>query len=205
MKTKNFGSRYVGIKINSISEIMKYNALKEIFSIWSDDDDTSFDDYVEITDDNGEVTEREPTENEKLERILEAFKNGIGLYATFWLDCGKVVRCAETTLQSNFRVGQEVFFMKENKICSKHIFRILLNKVVNYDASDDNTFITEENTNVICMHNEKKNLYWLGEPRDYISISGKKSIEYKKIEVKKESEIFATKEELVKHLMRQQS
>lgn len=203
MKTKDFGNGYVGIKINSISEIMKYNALKEIFSIWSDDEDTSFDDDVEVTDDNGEVTEREPTENEKLERILEAFKNGVGLYATFWLDCGEVVQCAETTLQSNFRVGQEVFFMKENKICSKHIFRILLNKVVNHDSSDDNTFITERNTNVIGMHNEKKNLYWLGDPKDYISISGKNCIKYNKIEVKKESEIFATKEELVKHLMRQ--
>lgn len=31
MNTKNFGNGYVGIKINSISEIMKYNALKEIF------------------------------------------------------------------------------------------------------------------------------------------------------------------------------
>lgn len=31
MNTKNFGNGYVGIKINSISEIMKYNALKSNF------------------------------------------------------------------------------------------------------------------------------------------------------------------------------
>lgn len=31
MNTKSFGNGNVGIKINSISEIMKYNALKEIF------------------------------------------------------------------------------------------------------------------------------------------------------------------------------
>lgn len=31
MKTKDFGNGYVGIKINSISEIMKYNALKRDF------------------------------------------------------------------------------------------------------------------------------------------------------------------------------
>lgn len=36
MNTKNFGNGYVGIKINSISEIMKYNALKEQFSIWNE-------------------------------------------------------------------------------------------------------------------------------------------------------------------------
>lgn len=31
MNTKNFFDGYVGIKINSISEIMKYNALEGIF------------------------------------------------------------------------------------------------------------------------------------------------------------------------------
>ena len=36
MNTKNFGNGYVGIKIDSISEIMKYNALKEQFSIWNE-------------------------------------------------------------------------------------------------------------------------------------------------------------------------
>lgn len=75
MNTKNFGNGYVGIKINSISEIMKYNALKEQFSIWNEYEGT-FDDDVEVTDDDGNVTEREPTENEKIERYLEAFNNG---------------------------------------------------------------------------------------------------------------------------------
>lgn len=88
MNTKNFGNGYVGIKINSISEIMKYNALKEQFSIWNDEG--TFDDDVEVTDDNGNVTEREPTENEKIERYLEAFNNGTVLYAVFQLDCGRV-------------------------------------------------------------------------------------------------------------------
>lgn len=203
MNTKHFFDGYVGIKINSISEIMKYNALKGIFSIWSESEDT-FEDYVEVTDDNGNVTEREPTENEKLERILEAFKNGTTLYATFWLDCGKVVPKANTTLQSNFRVGQEVFFMDENKICSKLIFRILLNKVVDYDASDDHTSITNGKTDdIIRMQHVKENLYWLGNTKSYISTCNRKCIEYYNFEVKKESEIFATKEELVKHLMEQ--
>lgn len=203
MNTKNFGDGYVGIKINSISEIMKYYALKRNFSIWSESEDT-FEDYVEVTDDNGNVTEREPTENEKLERILEAFKNGTTLYATFWLDCGKVVPNANTTLQSNFRVGQEVFFMDENKICSKLIFRILLNKVVDYDSSDDHTSITNGKTDdIIRMLHVKENLYWLGNTKSYISTCDRKCIEYYQLEVKKESEIFATKEELVKHLMEQ--
>lgn len=203
MNTKHFFDGYVGIKINSISEIMKYNALKGIFSIWSEHEDT-FEDYVEVTDDNGNVTKREPTEDEKLKRILEAFKNGSTLYATFWLDCGKVVPKANTTLQSNFRVGQEVFFMYENKICSKLIFRILLNKVVDYNSADDNTSITNGQTDdIIRMCHNKENLYWLGDTKGYISNCGRKCNKYYQLEVKKESEIFATKDELVKHLMEQ--
>lgn len=101
MNAKNFFDGYVGIKINSISEILRYNALEGIFSIWSEHEDT-FEDYVEVTDDDGNVTEREPTENEKLERILEAFKNGTTLYATFWLDCGKVVPQGEHYVAEQF-------------------------------------------------------------------------------------------------------
>lgn len=187
MNTKNFFDGYVGIKINSISEILRYNALKGIFSIWSEHEDT-FEDYVEVTDDDGNVTKREPTENEKLERILEAFKNGSTLYATFWLDCGKVVPKANTTLQSNFRVGQEVFFMDENKICSKIIFRILLNKVVDYDSADDHTSITNRNTDdIIRMLHVKENLYWLGDTKSYISTCNRKCSEYYQLEVKRKA------------------
>ena len=75
MNTKNFGNGYVGIKINSISEIMKYNALKEQFSIWNEYEGT-FDDDVEVTDDDGNVTEREPTENEKIHIYLQNVSPG---------------------------------------------------------------------------------------------------------------------------------
>lgn len=187
MNTKNFFDGYVGIKINSISEILRYNALKGIFSIWSEHEDT-FEDYVEVTDDDGNVTKREPTENEKLERILEAFKNGSTLYATFWLDCGKVVPKANTTLQSNFRVGQEVFFMDENKICSKIIFRILLNKVVDYDSADDHTSITNGNTDdIIRMLHVKENLYWLGNTKSYISTCNKNVVSTINLKLKRKA------------------
>lgn len=131
MNTKNFGNGYVGIKINSISEIMKYNALKEIFSIWNEYEGT-FDDDVEVTDDDGNVTEREPTENEKIERILEAFNNGIVLYAVFQLDCGRIFSDLPTTFQSKYAVGQQVFIMKDNKIVSGRIVLISLS-----DYEDD--------------------------------------------------------------------
>ena len=120
MNTKNFGNGYVGIKINSISEIMKYNALKEQFSIWNEHEGT-FDDDVEVTDDDGNVTEREPTENEKIERYLEAFNNGTVLYAVFQLDCGRVFSDLATTYQSKYAIGQQVFIMRDNKIVSGRI------------------------------------------------------------------------------------
>lgn len=125
MNTKNFGNGYVGIKINSISEIMKYNALKEQFSIWNEYEGT-FDDDVEVTDDDGNVTEREPTENEKIERYLEAFNNGTILYAVFQLDCGRVFSDLATTYQSKYAIGQQVFIMRDNKIVSGRIVLISL-------------------------------------------------------------------------------
>lgn len=125
MNTKNFGNGYVGIKINSISEIMKYNALKEQFSIWNEYE-CAFDDDVEVTDDDGNATEREPTENEKIERYLEAFNNGTVLYAVFQLDCGRVFSDLATTFQSKYAIGQQVFTMKDNKIVSGRIVFISL-------------------------------------------------------------------------------
>ena len=131
MNTKNFGNGYVGIKINSISEIMKYNALKENFSIWNEYEGT-FDDDVEVTDDDGNVTEREPTENEKIERYLEAFNNGTVLYAVFQLDCGRVFSDLATTFQCKYAIGQQVFIMRDNKIVSGRIVLISLS-----DYEDD--------------------------------------------------------------------
>ncbi len=200
MNTRVFGNNYVGIKLNSVSEIMKYNALNANFSICNESE-YYFDEYVEEDDGTGNITEREPTENEKLERILQAFNNGDTLYATFWLDCGEVVPSAATTLQSDFYVGQEVYFMKGNKIQSKFIFRIMLNSVVYYDGSEDYTKIVDgENKSIELSHN-KSNIYFLASKRCYESIHNRECVSYGHMEAKKEDEIFATKEELVKHLM----
>lgn len=125
MKTRVFDNNYVGIKLNNVSEIMKYNALSANFSICNESE-YYFDEYVEEDDGTGNFTEREPTENEKLERILQAFNDGDTLYATFWLDCGEVVPSAATTLQSDFRVGQSVFVMRDNKIEKDEILYINL-------------------------------------------------------------------------------
>ncbi len=215
MNTKNFGSGYVGIKINSISEIMKYNALKEQFSIWNEYEGT-FDDDVEVTDDDGNVTEREPTENEKIERYLEAFNNGIVLYAVFQLDCGRVFSDLPTTFQSKYAIGQQVFIMMDNKIVSGRIVFISLS-----DYEDDKKLYVDyrsrdigEKIYRIVSANLCPTRYL-----DYYSFSERDRIErnlkvalnknYVILEIDRNyvsrslGDIFSSKEELVKHLMEQ--
>lgn len=215
MNTKNFENGYVGIKINSISEIMKYNALKEQFSIWNEYEGT-FDDDVEVTDDDGNVTEREPTENEKIERYLEAFNNGIVLYAVFQLDCGRVFSDLPTTFQSKYAIGQQVFIMMDNKIVSGRIVFISLS-----DYEDDKKLYVDyrsrdigEKIYRIVSANLCPTRYL-----DYYSFSERDRIERNlKVALNKNyvvldidrtyvsrslGDIFSSKEELVKHLMEQ--
>lgn len=215
MNTKNFGNGYVGIKINSISEIMKYNALKEQFSIWNEHEGT-FDDDVEVTDDDGNVTEREPTENEKIERYLEAFNNGTVLYAVFQLDCGRVFSDLATTYQSKYAIGQQVFIMRDNKIASGRIVLISLSDYeddkklyVDYHSRD----IGERIYNIVSTNlcpTSYRNYYSFSE-RDRIERCLKAALNnnYVILDIdrnyvsKRLGDIFSSKEELVKHLMEQ--
>lgn len=215
MNTKNFGSGYVGIKINSISEIMKYNALKEQFSIWNEYE-CAFDDDVEVTDDDGNVTEREPTENEKIERILEAFNNGTVLYAVFQLDCGRVFSDLATTFQSKYAIGQQVFTMKDNKIVSGRIVFISLSDYeddkklyVDYHCRD----IGEKIYNIVSANLCPTRYldYYSFSERDRIKRILKVALNknYIVLEIGRNyvsrslGDIFSSKEELVKHLMEQ--
>ena len=215
MNTKNFGNGYVGIKINSISEIMKYNALKEQFSIWNEYEGT-FDDDVEVTADDGKVTEREPTENEKIERYLEAFNNGTVLYAVFHLDCGLVFSDLPTTFQSKHAIGQQVFIMMDNKIVSGRIVFISLSDYeddkklyVDYRSRD----IGEKIYNIVSANlcpTRYLNYYSFSE-RDRIERNLKVALNknYVILEIDRNyvsrslGDIFSSKEELVKHLMEQ--
>lgn len=215
MNTKDFENGYVGIKINSISEIMKYNALKEIFSIWSEYEYT-FDDDVEVTDDNGNVTEREPTENEKIERYLEAFNNGTVLYAVFHLDCGRIFSDLPTTFQSKYAIGQQVFIMMDNKIVSGRIVFISLSDYeddkklyVDYHCRD----IGEKIYNIVSTNlcpTRYLNYYSFSE-RDRIERNLKAALNknYVVLDIERTyvsrslGDIFSSKEELVKHLMEQ--
>lgn len=206
MKTRTFSDGYVGIKLESVSEIMKYNAINNLFCI-CDEVEYYFDEYVSETDPDGNETEHEPTENEKLERILESFKNGQTLYATFRLDCGEVVPCKNTTLQSDFYVGQEVYVMHDNKITKTTIEQLVLVKGENsFPGSDtmasnfSSTFYqrcNERYTNESTQNYIRQEIDRVRAPERSsacVKIDGR----YQFAEL---SEVFATKEELVKHLM----
>lgn len=215
MNTKNFGNGYVGIKINSISEIMKYNALKEQFSIWNEYEGT-FNDAVEVTDDDGSVTEREPTENEKIERYLEAINNGTVLYAVFHLDCGLVFSDLPTTFQSKYAIGQQVFIMMDNKIVSGRIVFISLS-----DYEDDKKLYVDYHSRDIGekIYNIVSANLCPTRYLDYASFSESDRIKrilkvalnknYVVLEIGRNyvsrslGDIFSSKEELVKHLMEQ--
>lgn len=175
MKTRTFSDNYVGIKLESVSEIMKYSALRNTFSICNDIE-YYFDDYVGYENEDGSY-EREPTDDEKLERIIGAFNAGESLYATFWLDCGDVVPTKATTLQSDFFVNQEVFFMQDNKICKGHIQDINLSQI--YSAANGVP------TKIVASYKVCTARNWSG--AEYVNLE--------------DDNIFATKEDLVKSLM----
>ena len=120
MKTINFCNGNVGIELESVSEIIKFNAIGDKFCICNIEEDY-YDEDIEETDQEGNIIERAPTKKEILDRILEAFKNGEKMYATFWLDCGKIVPNKATTIQSDFYIGQEVYFMQKIKIVKGEI------------------------------------------------------------------------------------
>lgn len=159
----------------------------------------------EVEDEDGDThfEEYEKTEQELFEEIKNDIENGSPVYAGFFLDMNEheIVPASTTTLQSKFYVDQEVFFMKDNKIQRKYIFRILLNKTADYSSSSDYTEVVGEGGGKIVMQHEKSSIYTLADKRYYNSINAHNCVAYEHMEVKKEGEFFATKEELVKHLL----
>lgn len=198
METKAFDNGYVGYRVNTIKEVI--NAQTAGLKICNEDG-YYFNNYIEVVNpETGNEEERAPTDDEIFQNIQKAMENERQLYATFYLDCGDVVPRKLTTLQSDFHVGQEVFYMKDNKIQNKCIFRILLIETAHYNSYGENIKIVGDH-NSIQISSKECNIYILAERKFYKSISNTTCIKYDFFEVVKETDIFATKEELVKHLL----
>jgi len=176
MDTKYFPNGYVGFKLNSLQDVVKAQALGLAVC---NENNYYYEEYVLGEDENGEETERQPTQEEIFERIQSSMQAGEKLYATFDLDCGKVVPNKGTTLQSDFFVNQEVFFMKNNKICKGHIREINLSHI--YSAANGVP------SKIVASYKVCTSCAW--------------KVEDFKLE---SDNIFASKELLVKHLMEEQ-
>lgn len=115
---------------------------------------------ADFEDEDGE--EREMTDTELTEDILKRIREGETVYAGTYMPMGiKVFENCPTVVTSNFKVGQKVFYMYDNKI---------------YRSSIDNIYFDSCRECYKVTYKISGNTY-------------------------KENEIFATKEELIQHLM----
>lgn len=126
MKTIYFeNSNVIGFEVATANDVIK---AQELGLYICNKDEDYFNSYVTELDEDGNETEREATKDERMERMIKALRDGQQLYATFGFDdCGmKAVKNSATILASNFRVGQTVYTMRDNKIASGTILYMSL-------------------------------------------------------------------------------
>ena len=206
MKTIAVGN-FVGFEVSTIQEVVKAQACGLAIT---DKDANTYDYYFSEENEDGEYIDRDPTDQEVFNKIAEDIKNGNTLLAGFWLDTDKyqIVPTAATTLQSNFHVGQEVYTMRGNKIVKAELTHIWLS-LGKQTYMDDTDWIVSKMTREIhnCVTSCSVNDATLDYMRKQINKCKVKdvSMAYLKIDghyyLVELSEVFATKEELVKHLM----
>ena len=208
MKTITIGN-FVGFEITTIQEVVKAQACGLVIT---DKDGGDYHYEFEDEDENGDVFDREPTDKEVFDRIAEDIANGHTLVAGFWLDTDKVqvVPRAAITLQTDFHIGQEVYTMRNNKIIEAKVHRLWLTQGgetyfenTDYLVSD---IVREMRNCVTTLSANKATLNYIGSRiDDYKAMEENMAYlvnkEKKLYKLVKLSDVFATKEELVKHLM----
>lgn len=164
MRTMQYfeSEHFMGIEVDNITDAMK---AKEIgLDLISENGDVF---GYDIEDEDG--NERPMTDEEICKDILKTFELGGKVYAGSYLDNGTIVSDGKATLlESDYKVGQTVYFMQDNKPTEGIIKHIKL------ESFSDGSVGKEYNI-------------------QYTAKRFKTSA--------KESDFFATKEELVKHLM----
>lgn len=207
-------SNVFGFEVTTVNEVIKAQEL----GLWiCNEDEYYFNEYVVEQNEEGIETERVATEDECMERILNALKEGQKLYITLNInDCGmKVVKNSATILTSDFYIGQTVYTMQENKIVSGTILflslskskdndkvytdvraKYLIEKVYKYCAAQSQHYCKDFISLDSCCMNDVKELV-----RE--SVNGNSVVLYigGRKEARNMSEIFATKEELINSLL----
>lgn len=112
----------VGVEINTIQDVVKAQAAGlEIIN----KDGWGYDYSVVIEDEDGEDSEREPTEQEVFERITKDLAEGDEVYACMQIaNDWSVQENAATTMRTNFYVGQKVYLIRNNKIVEDEVIYI---------------------------------------------------------------------------------
>lgn len=206
-------SNVVGFEVATANDVIK---AQELGLFICNKDEYYFDEYVTELDKEGIETEREATKDERTERMFKAIREGQQLYATFNFDDSgmKAVRNSATILASNFRIGQTVYTMLNNKIASGTILYMSMSIGEQKDKFylDYRSQYLIENVYSFCAERagiSKDVLSLPSQEFNHILTLVHKSIHGNSVVIsidkRKESrymnEIFATKEELINSLL----
>lgn len=123
-KAVRLNDNLVGVEVNTIQDVVKAQAAGlELV----DKEGWGYDDYTIIDDESGE--ERNPTEQEVFDRITKDLVEGKEVYACMQIANDWCVReTANTTMSTNFYVGQKVYLMRDNKIIEDEIIYVTITK-----------------------------------------------------------------------------
>lgn len=121
----NVYENVVGVRVENIQDIVKAQAAGLLIT---NENGYGYDYHIE---DEKDGVEREPTEHEVFERIAKDINEGNKVYACMTLSHGLcVMEDTNTTIQSDFYVGQKVYTMHENKIVEGEIRYLSLSRGV---------------------------------------------------------------------------
>ena len=168
METKNFENGTIGFEVKDIKELL---AAKSLGFFLVNAQGECFDEDVTDQDEDGIEYDREPTEEEKTNRAIEELKDGCLVYAACWLpNYYELVKQTDTILQSDFYVGQEVYFMQDNQIQKAKVVAIQICR-----ARTGNSGSVADSARYKVRYNETE-----------VTLN--------------DGEIFATKNEIIEHL-----
>lgn len=204
-------TNFVGRQIENVQDLVK--ALAAGMDIASSDE-CGYPLYEdkELTDEFGNTSHEdvERDENEVFEEMKKDLEEGHGLYAGLFLDGRRfsIMPAKKTTLQTDFSVGQEVYLLVDNKVVKTKIKQIWLTEGENniqYSYRIANDICMEFYNRCQTIHHNTSTFNYICSEIDNVKVKDKSfaSVEFnngrdKLVEL---SKIFATKEELVKHLM----
>ena len=119
----NVYENVVGVRIENIQDVVKAQAAGLFIT---NEKGYGYDYHIE---DEKDGVEREPTEQEVFERIAKDIADGNKVYACMMLSQNLcVMEDTNTTIQSDFYVGQKVYTMRKNKITEGEIRYLSLSR-----------------------------------------------------------------------------